>query len=114
MIELLRTFLSVVDRGGVTPAAAALHMSQAAASQQIASGNTDLSQRTEQQAASLEATVDDHVPRFESHMSDRPSNRRTISPRTGCVPTVPTKLASHVFSPQPSRVSLRSRFVVSS
>ena len=35
MIELLRTFLSVVDRGGVTQAASALHMSQAAASQQI-------------------------------------------------------------------------------
>ena len=35
MIDLLRTFLSVVDRGGVTQAASALHMSQAAASQQI-------------------------------------------------------------------------------
>ncbi len=35
MIELLRTFLSVVDRGSVTRAASALHMSQAAASQQI-------------------------------------------------------------------------------
>ena len=35
MIDLLRTFLSIVDRGGVTQAASALHMSQAAASQQI-------------------------------------------------------------------------------
>jgi DNA-binding transcriptional LysR family regulator len=35
MIDLLRTFLAVVDSGGVTPAAAALNMSQAAASQQI-------------------------------------------------------------------------------
>jgi len=35
MIELLRTFLSIVDRGGVTQAASALHMSQAAASQQV-------------------------------------------------------------------------------
>jgi DNA-binding transcriptional LysR family regulator len=35
MIGLLRTFLSVVDRGGVTEAASVLHMSQAAASQQI-------------------------------------------------------------------------------
>ena len=35
MIDLLRTYLAVVDRGGVTQAAAALHMSQAAASQQI-------------------------------------------------------------------------------
>jgi DNA-binding transcriptional LysR family regulator len=35
MIDLLRTFLAVVDGGGVTPAAAALNMSQAAASQQI-------------------------------------------------------------------------------
>ncbi len=35
MIDLLRTFLAVVDSGGVTPAAAALNMSQAAASQQV-------------------------------------------------------------------------------
>src|SRR5437660_1128184 len=35
MIDLLRTFLAVVDGGGVTPAAAALNMSQAAASQQV-------------------------------------------------------------------------------
>ncbi len=35
MIDLLRTFLSIVDRGGVTQAASALNMSQAAASQQI-------------------------------------------------------------------------------
>jgi DNA-binding transcriptional LysR family regulator len=35
MIELLRTFLAVIDSGGVTPAASALNMSQAAASQQI-------------------------------------------------------------------------------
>lgn len=35
MIDLLRTFLAIVDRGGVTQAASALHMSQAAASQQI-------------------------------------------------------------------------------
>ena len=35
MIDLLRTFLAIVDRGGVTPAASTLHMSQAAASQQI-------------------------------------------------------------------------------
>ncbi len=35
MIDLLRTFLAIVDRGGVTPAASALNMSQAAASQQI-------------------------------------------------------------------------------
>jgi DNA-binding transcriptional LysR family regulator len=35
MIDLLRTFLFVVDRGGVGRAASALHMSQAAASQQI-------------------------------------------------------------------------------
>jgi DNA-binding transcriptional LysR family regulator len=35
MIDLLRTFLAVVDSGGVTAAAAALNMSQAAASQQI-------------------------------------------------------------------------------
>jgi DNA-binding transcriptional LysR family regulator len=35
MIELLRTFLAVVDSGGVTSAASVLHMSQAAASQQI-------------------------------------------------------------------------------
>ncbi len=34
-VALLRTFLSVVDRGGVTRAAAARHLSQAAASQQI-------------------------------------------------------------------------------
>jgi len=35
MIDLLRTFLAVVESGGVTPAAAALNMSQAAASQQV-------------------------------------------------------------------------------
>lgn len=35
MIDLLRTFLAVVDSGGVTAAAAVLNMSQAAASQQI-------------------------------------------------------------------------------
>ncbi len=35
MIDLLRTFLAVVDTGGVTAAATALNMSQAAASQQI-------------------------------------------------------------------------------
>ena len=35
MIDLLRTFLSVVESGGVTRAAASRHMSQAAASQQI-------------------------------------------------------------------------------
>ena len=35
MIDLLRTFLTVVDSGGVTSAAASLNMSQAAASQQI-------------------------------------------------------------------------------
>jgi len=35
MIDLLRTFLNVVDSGSVTRAAATLHMSQAAASQQI-------------------------------------------------------------------------------
>jgi DNA-binding transcriptional LysR family regulator len=35
MIDLLRTFLSVIDSGGVTAAAASLNMSQAAASQQI-------------------------------------------------------------------------------
>jgi DNA-binding transcriptional LysR family regulator len=35
MIDLLRTFLSVVESGSVTRAAATLHMSQAAASQQI-------------------------------------------------------------------------------
>src|SRR5215475_4532264 len=35
MIDLLRTFLGVVDSGSVTQAATALHMSQAAASQQI-------------------------------------------------------------------------------
>lgn len=35
MIDLLRTFLAVVDGGGVTPAAAALNVSQAAASQQV-------------------------------------------------------------------------------
>ena len=35
MIDLLRTFLAVVEGGGVTPAAAALNKSQAAASQQI-------------------------------------------------------------------------------
>jgi DNA-binding transcriptional LysR family regulator len=35
MIELLRTFLAVVDSGGVTSAASALNMSQAAASQQV-------------------------------------------------------------------------------
>lgn len=35
MIELLRTFLAVVDSGRVTAAAAALNMSQAAASQQL-------------------------------------------------------------------------------
>src|SRR4051794_24404484 len=35
MIDLLRTFLGVVESGSVTRAAAALHMSQAAASQQI-------------------------------------------------------------------------------
>lgn len=35
MIDLLRTFLAVVDSGGVTPAAAGLNMSQAAASQQL-------------------------------------------------------------------------------
>jgi len=35
MIDLLRTFLSIVESGSVTRAAAALHMSQAAASQQI-------------------------------------------------------------------------------
>lgn len=35
MIELMRTFLAVVESGGVTRAAAALNMSQAAASQQI-------------------------------------------------------------------------------
>jgi DNA-binding transcriptional LysR family regulator len=35
MIELLRTFLAVVDSGGVTAAATALNMSQAAASQQL-------------------------------------------------------------------------------
>jgi len=35
MIDLLRTFLAVVDSGGVTAAATALNMSQAAASQQI-------------------------------------------------------------------------------
>src|SRR5215470_10134270 len=35
MIDLLRTFLSVVDSGGVTRAAVSRHMSQAAASQQI-------------------------------------------------------------------------------
>jgi DNA-binding transcriptional LysR family regulator len=35
MIDLLRTFLVVVDSGGVTAAAAALNMSQAAASQQV-------------------------------------------------------------------------------
>ena len=35
MIELMRTFLAVVERGGVTRAASALNMSQAAASQQI-------------------------------------------------------------------------------
>jgi DNA-binding transcriptional LysR family regulator len=35
MIDLLRTFLAVVDSGGVTPAAASLNMSQAAASQQV-------------------------------------------------------------------------------
>jgi DNA-binding transcriptional LysR family regulator len=34
-VALLRTFLSVIDRGGVTLAAAARHLSQAAASQQI-------------------------------------------------------------------------------
>ena len=35
MIDLLRTFLGVVESGSVTRAAATLHMSQAAASQQI-------------------------------------------------------------------------------
>src|SRR6478609_845786 len=35
MIDLLRTFLAVVDSGGVTQAAASLNMSQAAASQQV-------------------------------------------------------------------------------
>src|SRR6185312_13579202 len=35
MIALLRTFLAVVESGGVTQAASALNMSQAAASQQI-------------------------------------------------------------------------------
>ncbi|MBS0549616.1 MAG: LysR family transcriptional regulator, partial [Proteobacteria bacterium] len=35
MIDLLRTFLAIVDSGGVTAAAAALNMSQAAASQQL-------------------------------------------------------------------------------
>jgi DNA-binding transcriptional LysR family regulator len=35
MIDLLRTFLAVVESGGVTPAAAGLNMSQAAASQQV-------------------------------------------------------------------------------
>src|SRR5580693_8674031 len=35
MIDLLRTFLAVVDSGGVTAAAQSLNMSQAAASQQI-------------------------------------------------------------------------------
>src|SRR5690349_21616517 len=35
MIDLLRTFLAVVESGGVTPAAATLNMSQAAASQQV-------------------------------------------------------------------------------
>ena len=35
MIDLLRTFLNVVESGSVTRAAASLHMSQAAASQQI-------------------------------------------------------------------------------
>src|SRR5258708_3382739 len=35
MIDLLRTFLAVVESGGVTRAASALNMSQAAASQQI-------------------------------------------------------------------------------
>jgi DNA-binding transcriptional LysR family regulator len=35
MIDLLRTFLAVVDSGGVTAAATALNMSQAAASQQV-------------------------------------------------------------------------------
>ena len=35
MIDLLRTFLAVVDSGGVTSAASALNMSQAAASQQV-------------------------------------------------------------------------------